>query len=136
VSAFSNYMEAKIVNWMFRGTAAGTAPTNVYVSLHTADPTDAGTGTEVVGNAYARAAVSTAGGWVDPGATSGATENVAEIAFPAATGGNWGTVSHFAIWDAASAGNMLVYGSLTSSKVVNDGDTFRFAAGALDVTVA
>jgi hypothetical protein len=134
MSAFSDYMEDKVLNWSLRGTSAGTAPANVYISLHTTATTDAGGGTEVTGSAYARKAVSTTGGFNAP--SGGSTANTAEIAFTAASGGNWGTVTHFGIWDASTSGNLLYHGPLTASKTVNDGDVFRFAAGALVVTVA
>ncbi len=135
MSAFSDYMEAKVIDWTLRGTAMGTAPANVYISLHTAATTDAGGGTEVTGNAYARKAVSTTGSFSAPG-VAGQTSNSAEIAFAAASGGSWGTVVNFGIWDAATAGNMLYHGALTASKLVGDGDIFRFAASQLVITLA
>ena len=71
--------------------------------------------------------------WNAPG-VGGLIDNVAEIAFTTATAG-WGTVTDVAIVDTASgAGNILYYGALTASKVVNSGDTFKFNAGDLDVT--
>jgi hypothetical protein len=53
-----------------------------------------------------------------------------------ASGGSWGTITHFAIFDALTSGNMLFYGALTASKVVGDGDTLEFAATDLDITLA
>lgn len=134
MAAISDYLEAQVINHIFRATAIFAAPANVYIALHTADPTDAGTGAEVSGGAYARVAVSTTGGWTAPTA-AGLTDNVAAIVFPTATAA-WGTVTHVAIRDAATAGNLLFYGALTASKVVGSGDVFQFAIGALDVTLA
>jgi hypothetical protein len=57
----------------------------------------------------------------------------AEIAFPQATA-DWGTVVAFAILDAVSGGNFLYWGDLTASKVVNNGDTFKFPSGDIDLT--
>ena len=74
--------------------------------------------------------------WSDPSAgTQGETDNVAAITFPAATA-NWGTVTHVALFDAATSGNMLMYSALDSSVIVNSSDTFEFAAGALNIQLA
>lgn len=135
MAAFSDYLEAAIINSVLRNTAFPAEPANVYISLHTSATTDAGGGTEVTGNAYARKAVSTTGQFAAPG-VGGSTSNSNEIAFAAASGGNWGTVTHFGIWDAVTSGNLLFHGALTASKTVNDGDIFRFAAGALVITLA
>jgi hypothetical protein len=51
----SDYLENKILDHVLRNTAY-TSPTTVYVGLYTAAPTDAGGGTEVSGNGYAREA--------------------------------------------------------------------------------
>lgn len=135
MTAFSDYLEQKIVDWSLRNTAMGTAPTSVWVALHSADPGDAGASNEISGNAYAREEVSTTGGWTAHG-TGGPTENVAEILFPTATPSGWGTVSHFSIWDAVSGGNCLYKGALTTPRTVAASDTFRFVAGALQITLA
>jgi hypothetical protein len=50
---------------------------------------------------------------------------------------NWGTVTHFGIFDALTAGNLLFWAALTASKVVNSGDAApKFLAGALTITLA
>ncbi len=90
-------------------------------------------------NAYARKSVSTSGGTEFTAiAAGGETHNDNEIAFAAASGGNWGTVTHFAVVDSGTwgAGDFLLHGALTASKVVNDGDVFRFTATSLSVTLA
>lgn len=125
----SDYLETKILNHVLRNTAYTSPGTAVYVSLHTADPTDAGTGTEVSGTSYARVQVTS---WDAP--ASRATANTGAITF-AAAGSNWGTVTHIGIWDASTAGNLLFYGALTTSKAVTTGVTFSIAAGDLDVTL-
>lgn len=53
MAAMSDYLENKIVDWLFRGQTY-TPPTGLYVALYTAAPSDAGGGTEVSGNNYAR----------------------------------------------------------------------------------
>ena len=144
MSAMSNYLENQLVDHLFRA-ATFSKPSAIYVSLHTADPTDAGTGTEVSGGSYARAQLdpsnanwdATQGG--NSGASSGtggATQNSAAITFPTPSA-NWGTVTHFGVCDASTSGNMLIHGALAASKNINNGDPApSFAIGALDITFA
>lgn len=134
MSDMSDYLEAQLLNLIFR-TQVAWKPTAIYIALFTAAPSDSGGGTEVTGGAYARQQVTQAdANWNAPG-VGGLTDNVAAITFPTATA-NWGTVTHIGIFDAVTAGNLLFHGALTASKVVNNGDTFEFAAGDLDVTLA
>ena len=134
MAAFSDYLEQAILNHIFRNTAIFTPPANVYLALFTAAPSDSGGGTEVSGGSYARKAVSTTGQWNAPG-VGGLTDNINAQAFVTATA-SWGTVTHFGIFDAATAGNLLFHGALTVSKTVGSGDTFQFSAGDLDITLA
>ena len=132
MAALSDFAETKILEFMLDANPnTWTSPATVYVSLHTADVQDDGSGTEVSGNAYARVGVT--GGF---GVTGDTADNDAAITFPTASGGAWGTVTHVGIWDASSGGNLLVHGVLSASKVVGDGDTFEFAIGNLDVVLA
>jgi hypothetical protein len=133
MGSFGNYLEDEILDHIF-GKGAYTPPT-IYVALSTADPTDDGTGmAEPSGNGYLR--VQTAAADWDP-ASGGALDNANAIEFPQASGGSWGTITHFALFDATKAvgGNMLAHGALSASKTIADGDTARFSAGALDVTL-
>lgn len=119
----SDYAENKVIDHM-TGKTTFTKPT-AYVGLYTAAPSDSGGGTEVSGNNYAR--VATAGAdW--NAAASGSTSNANAITFPTASG-SWGTVTHFALFDAATTGNMLAWAALGTSKAVGNGDTAAFAGG-------
>lgn len=143
MAALSDYLENQIIDHIFRGQVF-TPPTNVYVALMTSAPTDAGGGIEVTGGSYARVAVAAslaawagtqaAGSTVASSGTSGTTSNNATISFPTPTAG-WGNVTHFAVYDAASAGNLLFYAPLTVAKTINTGDTVSFAAGALTLQI-
>jgi hypothetical protein len=125
----ADYFELEILKWATgQVNDLGTAPTP-YIALYTVAPTDAGGGTEVTGGSYARQ--SSSGKWAAPAA--GAVSTNAEIAFPQATA-DWGTVVAFAILDAVTSGNFLYWGDLTASKVVNNGDTFKFPSGDIDLT--
>jgi len=107
----------------------------VYVALYTAAPSDSGGGTEVSGGSYARVAVAPAdANWSASDNIGGHTDNVAAVTFPTPSA-NWGTVTHFAIHDRLTAGNLLFHGILAAPKTVNNGDPApSFAVGALDVT--
>jgi hypothetical protein len=124
--SFSNYLETEILDHVFAGNAY-TAPATIYVGLFTSNPDEDGSGTEVSGGAYARqtAAFSVTG---NTATTTGAIE------FPTATA-SWGTVSHVGIYDASTAGNLMAYAALTTSKAIDTGDVFRIPAGDLDITL-
>jgi len=131
MAGFSNYTQNAILNWL-KGTTMPTAPAALYVGLFNGDPTDAGSGGDEV-----TTDIRTAGRLAATfGAVSGNTSiaNSAEVDFGAAAGGE--TVSHFAIFDAASGGNMLGSAALASSQTVVTGNLVKFAVGALTITVA
>ena len=124
----SNYLENALINATLRNTSY-TSPATVYAGLFTSDPTDAGSGTEVSGGSYARKAMTF-------GAPSnGASVNSSAVEFDQATA-NWGTITHFAIFDALTSGNMLYHGALTASKTIETGDVFKFATSSVSVTLA
>lgn len=128
MTALSNYLENALINATLRGQAY-TAPTTVYLALFTSDPTDAGTGTEVTGGSYARQAITF-------GAPSnGSSSNSADVLFPTATAA-WGTITHFGIYDAATAGNLLYQFSITTSKTIASTDQLKVSAGDITVTLA
>lgn len=144
MSAMSDYLENKLVDQIFRAQAF-SFPATLHVGLLTAAPSDSGGGTEVTGGSYARASVTAslanfagtqgAGTTVASSGTGGQTSNNATISFATPTA-SWGTVTHFGIYDAASAGNLLFWGALTISKTINQGDTVTFPAASLSVTFA
>lgn len=124
----SDYLENKLLDHQ-TGKTAYTMP-SVWVGLFTAAPSDAGGGTEVTGGSYARK--STAGAdWA--AAASGATSNANIITFVTATGA-WGTVTHFGLFDASTAGNLLRWAPLTTEKIIGSGDIASFPVGNLVLT--
>jgi hypothetical protein len=120
----SNYAENAVLDWVLGGSTP-TRPSARYLALYTSDPGEADGGTEVSGGSYARQAVTF------DAASGGATANSGLIQFP---GMPACTVTHFGIRTASSGGNLLYSGALSSSKVVNAGDTFEVAVGDLDVS--
>lgn len=128
MAALSNYLENALINATLRNTAY-SSPATVYAALFTSDPTDAGSGTEVSGGSYARKAITF-------GAPSnGAATNSGAVEFDQATG-NWGTITHFGIYDSLTSGNLLYHGALTTSKTIETGDVFKFATASVTVTLA
>ena len=125
----STYVENAIGNWI-RGGATPAATTTAYVGLWTADDgLEAGTITsEVSGGSYAREE------FISDASANGVISNNANITFTTATAA-WGTVTHFAIIDALTVGNVLAHGALTASRVIADGDTAQFNTGTLVLTI-
>lgn len=134
MAALTNYTENNIINALFR-TASFIKPANLYVGLITAVANgETGSVTEVSATAtgYARVVRALAdANWVDSATLNdGTTSNVAILQFPAATA-DWGTVTSFGIWDAATGGNLLIYAALTANRTITNGTTPSFGAGAL-----
>lgn len=128
--AMTDSLETSLINHLFRGTAY-TAPATWYVGLLTAGCSDSAAGTEVSGGSYARAGVASGtGNWAATSAGNGTTSNVNAINFATPSAG-WGTVTHFGLYDASTAGNLLVCQALTVSKTINSGDTVSFPASSL-----
>jgi hypothetical protein len=127
MAAISDYLENALINATLRNTAY-TSPANVYVGLFTTNPTDDGSGTEVSGGSYARIVATFAA------PSNGSSSTNADVQFAQATG-NWGTITHFGIFDALTTGNLLYHGALTVSKTIETGDVFKIASGNLTVTL-
>lgn len=122
--AKSDYLENKILNHTLKNTAY-TSPTTVYAALMTATPTDTGGGTEVTGGSYARQAVT----FGTP--TLGSVSNSLAITFSALPAA---TITHIAVYDALTAGNLLYYGPLSSSIIATAGADVVFGVGDFTIT--
>lgn len=137
MSHLTNYAEELIGNAMLRGGTL-TWPTTWHVALFTAASSpEAGTVTEVSGGDYAREAIANgSSAWNAPTAGNGVFDNAADIDFgdPSA---NWGTVTHWGLYDAASSGNLWLCVPFASSyEILSAATNVKFAAGALDITFA
>lgn len=122
-SVFGTTIANSLLDHILRNQSWTSIPT-VYVSLYTAF-TDEDTNTEVSGNGYARTAATSGA------ASAGSISNSAEVTFPAASGGNWGTVVHRAAMDAVSGGNIIMHAALDTNRAVNDTKTAKFNIGSL-----
>lgn len=120
----SNAWETDILAILFNATAlanvfdnAAASPiTNLYVSLHTADPGEAGdqTTNECAYTSYARVAVArTSGGWT---ITGNSVSPTATVSFPACTGGSE-TATHFGVGKSSSGAGRLFYSGTISPNI-------------------
>jgi hypothetical protein len=132
MSAASDYLENEVLDHILgKGTRNFTSPSNLYVALFTSS---AGLETnspsaEVSGGSYTRQIVSfnTASG--------GSATNNGLVQFPTATA-NWGNVTHMAIMDASTSGNVIFWGALNAAKTVQTDDVFQFSNTALTISLA
>lgn len=122
----SDFSENLLLNWLLSANAV-TRPTSWYVALSTAATTDAGSVTEPVGGGYARQSATFT-------ITNDTASNSAIIDF--VSSGDWANITHVAVFDALTGGNMLFHGALTTARDPAAGDTIRFAAGALTLTLS
>lgn len=133
-SGWTTFLVHELLDHTFNN-AAYTQPAT-YLGLTTTTSSDSAGGTEASGGSYARVLINKAGGaspaWA--AVSGGATSLNQQTDFTVATG-SWGTVVSSAIYDASTAGNMLMYDNNTTDQAVGDGDTWRYAAGEWDVSL-
>ncbi len=110
----------------FLGVTNYAFDSTIFVGLYTVAPTDSTGGTEVTGGSYIRKAVTFSA------ASAGATSNTTDIDF---TGMPAATTVAIAVHTAVTAGTMLMYGTLTTNKTTDAGDTLRIATGDLDISI-
>ena len=152
MAAMSNYLENKLIDHVFRATSF-TMPSALYIALLTTNAVDSdtgttisgggGTGVEVSGGNYSRyqldpsttnwANTQASGSGASSG-TGGTTSNSTTVTFPTASA-SWGTITGVAICDAATNGNILFFGALSSSKTVGTGDVFQFNTNQLSIQI-
>lgn len=131
----SNYLEDKVLNWALNGVTMGTAPAAVYVALYNGDPLDTGAGGAAVTTTIRPAGRPAASFGNTPATNAGANTvaNDAVVDFGVAAGG--ATVTHFAVFDAASGGNMLYSSPITGApKTIIAGANVTFPIGTLIIS--
>lgn len=132
-----NTFENDILKLIFNGTAianladnAGASPlTDLYLALHTADPTDAGnqTSSECAYTSYARKAVARSGSGFTVSGNS--VVLAANQDFVTATGGSE-TAQYFSVGTASSGtGKILYHGAISPAIVISTGVTPRLTTG-------
>lgn len=138
MAALSNVLTTNILTHQFL-TSSWTKPTTIAVALTTAVSTATGIGTEVSNsNAYARVACNPSTSNWSLSLVSGVETitNVNAITFAVATG-SWGTVTSIALTDSATygSGNLLAFGTLSSSQVISTSNQFIIPAGGLTLSL-
>ena len=157
MSSASNHLEDKLLDHVLRySTAPYTAPSTVYVALFADSGSaasaalESGTSATGSGNAnwghfeinnasYARQSVTFAAAGAS---TTGTISTNSTVSFPVAsanyeTAGTTGNVvTHIALMDNSTGGNVLFYGALTTSKTVSSGDQFTISSGNLCISLA
>jgi len=127
MGSLSDYSEDKLLDHTV-GNTAYTPVATVYLALSTADPTDDNSGiAEPVGGSYARKALTFSA------ASSRTVVQTGDVTFDTATGA-WGTITHYAIFDALTNGNMLAHGTISPSKDITSGKTPRIVSGDIAVS--
>ncbi len=129
---FTNYFKNALMEHAF-GIDEYTAPTEVYIGLSTTAISETVPPSEPVGDGYARVELAN-DDTVWSLVTFGNIRNLDHITFPEAEG-HWGTISHFFIADDDSAGNILVYGALNSSKSIQSGETAVISINDLSIAL-
>ena len=123
----STFLANELLDHVFN--AAYTPAATVYLGLSTANPTDDGSGlAEPSGNGYARQAITFGA------ASARRVTQSTTVTFPQASGA-WGTITHWAVFDAASSGNMLAHGALVEGKQIVGGNTPSIASGEVWIEV-
>lgn len=134
----STYLGNAVLDQFLRGQAVAP-PARVYVSLHTANPGNAGANEVTIAAwpAYVRkdpaAMAAIATGF--SAAAGKKTSNAKDMLWPANDGANNVTVTHFGIWDAATGGNLLLYGPLTAAKTFQPSDEGVIYSSTLSIEV-
>ena len=137
MSGFSTYLSQRLISATLgsaggSGGSAYTPPTAVYLALFTADPTDDNVTTnEASGAWYARQSI---GSFSVPTGTGNSTSNNNQVSFPAVTGSAI-TITHWAMYDALTSGNLLYSDTIGTAKTFNVGDVPVVNAAALVITV-
>jgi hypothetical protein len=135
MSNTSTYLQTARLNQALRGLVFAP-PVGTYLALFTSDPTDAANlANEATGAWYSRAPIGLATGWGAPAAATGGgmqSANLNQLTFPAVTAAPV-TITHFAVMDASTAGNMLYHAPLAVARTLLVGDVLQLQPGDLPV---
>jgi hypothetical protein len=135
--SFTNFLASELLDHLFTD-GAYSPPATLYIGLSSTTPNEDGTNvTEPSGGSYARVATTAADWAAATSADPSVKTTTAVKSFPQASA-NWvggSNLTHFLLFDADTAGNLLAFGALTTPKPVLSGDTASFASGALSLSL-
>jgi hypothetical protein len=131
MASISVYLGKAMLDWSLLG-ATPTRPANSYVGIALVAPTSTNGSEIATGSGMTRQTVAFSAA-ASPANTAG--NSVAMTFGPISA---IATVQGIQVWDTgvATAGNMLWYGNLTTSRTMNGGDSLVFAVGALEIGLA
>lgn len=120
------------------GIAGSSAAGSLYVSLHTASPTDTGgqTSSECAYTNYTRTGVArTTSGWIVSGTSPTIAVNASTVSFPK-SGSGPETASHFGVGtdSAGASGHIVYWGALDASLIIGVGVVPTFQPYSLTIT--
>lgn len=129
MSAFSNYLENEILDWV-NGGAFPTQPSATWVQLFNGSPDEDGLGGTGL---YSRVAVD-AGGWTTTTGATATITNTAAITISTAAASS-ASADNFGIFDNSTSGNLLFYGALSTAKTIAVGDEVKFNPSSLTIRI-
>lgn len=126
----SDFLANALLDHLFKNTAF-SQPANIYIGLSTATIDDNDTGSTITepGENYARKLHNN---WKV--ASAGASSNSGAVLFDKTTGGTWGTITYYALLNSLTTGQVLLYSSVSTSKVIEVADIATFNDGEISVT--
>lgn len=126
----TTYFMNCIMGNVFRTQTSPAIPSTLYVGLSTTTPSVSGSGVaEPSGGSYSRVALSNLS---TP--SNGTVKTTGDIAFPESSA-DWGTITHYVIYDALTGGHLLAYESLDKARVVQSDTQCRFSKGNISITL-
>lgn len=129
----TTYFLNTVMGNVFGTKTSPAIPTSYYLGLSTTAPSKSGTGANEPsssGTGYARVQLTSLS---EPSEGVISSEDI--ITFAEATA-DWGTITHYVIYDAATNGNLLMYGPLENSRHVEANTVVSFRSGGLTITLA
>lgn len=132
--SLTNLGERNVLDDIF--TSGNGLGSTFYIALSTTTPLEDATNfSEPVGNAYARVAFNPGANWTSAATLAGLSSvtNALAVTFPTASGGSWGTVTYWGIYDALTVGNLLYFDILNTARLIADGDPVEFAIGDVQI---
>jgi len=133
MGTLSNSATTELVDHVFK--AAYTPVATLYLCLCTSAPTAASTGSSIVETDYAGYVRQAIDATYFNAATSRSITQALEVVFAKATGASTSNITHWAICDAATAGNMLAFGAFSTAWNPVANNTPKIAAGQIVISI-
>lgn len=126
----TTYFMNCIMGNVFHSKTDPSLPSTMYIGLSSSAPSLDGSGvTEPTGGNYTRVLFTDLS---EP--SDGTITNSQDVEFPESTA-DWGTMTHYVIYDSKTGGTLLAYGDLEKSRVIQAESQARFLAGRITITL-